>query len=92
MHFRDRVFNLRISVCNVSLANSVDPDQTEQSDLVQHCLSLCLKVISFWVNISCLKKTKKDSESSYKAMSECQKIPVRSAAVVPVVSLFESYS
>ena len=37
------------------------------------------------------KRKKKDSESSYKAMSECQKIPVRSTAVVPVVSLFERY-
>ena len=33
-----------------------------------------------------------DSESSYKAMYECQKIPARSTAVFPVVSLFESYS
>ena len=40
----------------------------------------------------CKKDKKKDLESSYKAMSECQKIAVRSAAVVPVVSLFESYS
>ena len=38
------------------------------------------------------KDKKKDSESSYKAMSECQKIPVRSTAVVPLMSLFESYS
>ena len=39
-----------------------------------------------------IKKTKKGSESSYKAKSECPKIPVRSVAVVPVVSLFESHS
>ena len=39
-----------------------------------------------------IKKDKKGSESSYKAMSECPKIQVRSTAVVPVVSLFESHS
>ena len=38
------------------------------------------------------KDKKKGSESSDKAMSECPKIPVRSTAVVPVVSLFESHS
>ena len=41
-------------------------------------------------HISCLKKDKKETQSSYKAMSECQKLPKRSTAVVPVASIIES--
>ena len=96
MHFRDRVFNLRISICNVSLANSVDPDQT----VIVWAVWSCSKLFVFMLKSHFLfgpyqlfkKRQKKDSESSYKAMSECLKIPARSTAVVSVVSLFESYS
>ena len=84
-------FNLRINICNVSLANSVDPDQTVIVGAVRSCSTLfVLKLKShflFGPYQLFIKKDKKKTQSFYKAMSECPKIPVRSTAVVPVMSL-----
>ena len=64
-------FNLRISICNVSLAISVDPDQTVIVGAVRSCSTLCVLMLKshfLFVPYQLFKKkkTKKKTQSLIK--------------------------